>query len=212
MKRIARIVVLIARPGPSVRNQLRVARRCYALEPHQIPEAGDEPAAVLRCEGKIILFIPSLQGALEVDTPHRLRLLVETELRERNAELGTPAAAVAVHRAVPNAVPRIVAPVVVVACAVIARAGGIQPEVVAAAVVEVWIQKDDKDVGLGIHIVPGQPGHDRIRCAVVKPRSHIQRIVVIQHHHLAPLRGLAIFVRLPLRELRGDDAPAPRFV
>src|SRR5439155_16907647 len=105
------------------------------LDSDQVWEAGDESAPLLGPVDQVVLFVAPLNHALEVDAPHAVLAPLGAKLRERDSHLERPAQRVDASLGIPDTVPGIVIPAVVVERAVVMSAGGVHHEVVAGATV-----------------------------------------------------------------------------
>ena len=162
VERIAESVRCKCGAGRRVGHDLEPPRRLDALDPYQIRKARHEAPAIPRRVRDVVELVFARDVAPEIDPPHVLAALDEPQLGVGDPQLGGPPPRIPRHLTLPDAVPRVVVPVVVEERAVIERAGRIDPEVEAAALVVIGIDVDLEAVGIGALIAPCQARDDRV--------------------------------------------------
>ena len=103
---------------------------------------------------------------------------VISDLRHRDADLRRPAAFVPLDVRLPNGVPGVVAPRVVVEVVVALDVGCAHTEEIAGAPVEIRIQRDLEIVVLPLLVTANQLAGDRLGLAVVHAGPDVQRAAV----------------------------------
>src|SRR5207247_10054208 len=135
--------------------------RTAGLDSDQVREARNEPAPLLRLVDQVVLLVAPRDHALEVDAPHAILAPLGAELGEGNSHLQRPALRIDVRLGLPDTVPRIVIPAIVVERAVVMSAGGVHHEVIAGATVVIRIEGDAEAIRGDRHVAATWPREDR---------------------------------------------------
>ena len=128
--------------GEGERRDLEATAGRDAGEPREIGEARDKPALLLGHPGEMGLLVLAFDDPLELDAPDIDVAPLEPDLVEGDADLDRPAGLVDPGGALPDAVPGLVDLLVVGDRAVLDRAGGVDPEVIAAPAVVIGVDPD----------------------------------------------------------------------
>ena len=84
------------------------------LDANEIDETGDESTAILRREDNIRMLIFPFNAPPKIDSPDIFVLLLKTELRIGDPHLCRPPLAVYTDFPLPDTVPRIITPFIIV--------------------------------------------------------------------------------------------------
>jgi len=134
---------------------------------------------------------------------------LEPELGVGNAHLDGPAIRRPLHLGLPDRVPAVVIPLVVVERAVVQRTAGAYAEVHAGPAVVVGVEEEGEPVRGGAAVAARQLGHHGIGGGIVQARGDVDGVVVVEDVGLGGHRGRHSLLRLALDEPRERNRRLP---
>src|SRR5436190_9529727 len=163
-------------------------RRRWNMETEEMTEPRGSARLVLVPERPVVLFVVAADESTQLQPPHLLLGARESQLAVRYADLRGPPVAVDARHRLPDRIPGRVA------------AGGADPDVIAlrarrihleeraAQVVVIPVDDELEVVGVEGAVAPHETrGHSLRAQAVVHPRTHVERVVIVQEAHFGAL-------------------------
>ncbi len=190
------------RPSTNGR-QLEQARRRQPGQPLQAAEPGDQVGGVARVERPVVVLLPRVDEAADLEPPRSDRTRREPQRGQRDAELDAVAVAGVGDLGLPDAVPVLRVAGVVVVNPVGQRARRVDREVEGADAVIAAVDVDPDPVRGEIAVAPLQAFDDR-RLRLRAVDAHVQVRVVVQDADEGRLGGREAFVGVVLGEGVGD--------
>ena len=175
----------------------------------KLAERRDVAARALRQQrpGGRLVGVPDLANHGEAEAVRRRR--IESQLRERNLELGVPPFGVAADRDVPHRIPAAVVVGVVEPVGIEFDAGGVDAELERGPAVVVRVDEHRDPIRRRRIIAPREQSDDLVRLRIVSPHRDIERRAIEEHPHLGGVRRFGAFGRLALTKICDGDDVAP---